>query len=719
VAVEVTGVTAGVVILEQVATTTLDISLRNTTGSRQEAELVVPVPEGSAVRGFAFHGAAKEPTAEVLPKDDARRIYDSIVAKVRDPALLEFVGYNLIRSSVFPLEAGATQKVRLTNENLLEADGDRIDYVLPRTESLQYTVPWKVSMRIRSRHGIATTYSPSHQTVMTRRGPGEVRVVMAAESSTEPGPFMLSYLARAGGKAGAEDSDVSATLLAYPDVAKGGGYFLLLAASPPAADRALVRKTIDREVTIVIDRSGSMSGEKIEQARAAALQIVNGLRYGEPFNIIDYADSISSFAPSPVVKTRENIDGAARYLRRLTPGGGTNLHDALVEALRQKPTEGMLPLVLFMTDGLPTVGVRNEVSIRTAAIEANQHKRRIFSFGVGFDVNAPLLTHIARKSRAVSTFVLPKEDVEVKVSQVYKRLSGPVLAGPALETLDADGRVTTSRVRDLMPRVLPDMFEGDRLVVLGRYVGDEPLAFRVRGDYRGTPRTFRFDFKLDGATTRNGFVPRLWASRKIAFLIDEIRQAGAEDGARPSTLSRSVLSRNTMTDPHMKELVDEIVRLSTEFGILTEYTAFLAREGTDLGLRDDILREANGNLRMRAQLDRQGRLGFNQAVNNDFQQEQWADNRRNWHYDKNMRRVEISNVQQMNGRAFFQRGERWIDSRVINGGSMDQVDETVRIGSEAHRRLVDNLAKQNRNGDLSLGGEVLLRVQERNVLVTK
>lgn len=248
---------------------------------------------------------------------------------------------------------------------------------------------------------------------------------MAAESSTEPGPFMLSYLARPKGE---NASDVSATLLAYPDAAKGGGYFLLLATAPPPAKGALGQKTIDREVTIVIDRSGSMSGEKIEQARAAALQILNGLRYGETFNIIDYSDSISSFAPSPVIRTRENLDAATRYLRRLTSGGGTNLHDALMEALRQKPTEGTLPLVLFMTDGLPTVGVRNEVSIRTAAGEANKHKRRIFSFGVGFDVNAPLLTHIARKSRAVSTFILPKENVEVKVSQVFKRLSGPVLA---------------------------------------------------------------------------------------------------------------------------------------------------------------------------------------------------------------------------------------------------------------------------------------------------
>jgi Ca-activated chloride channel homolog len=705
--VTVTDVKVGVVILEQVATTTMDISLRNTSSSRAEAEMVVPVPDGAVVKGFTFEGAAKEPTAELLPKDEAKRIYNEIVAKTRDPALLEFAGYNLIRSSVFPVEARGVQKVRLTYEHLLSADGDRVDYVLPRSESLDYNIPWDVSLSIKSKSPIATVYSPSHQLEIERKGGGVVGVRMAKASATEPGAFRLSYLRQREG--------VTASLMAYPDAKLDGGYFLLLASVPPkpAPDGEAAAPAIKRELTIVIDRSGSMAGEKIEQVRAAALLVIQGLGEGEAFNIIDYSDSISSFAPAPVVRTADNAEEARRYLRRLAASGGTNLHDAVLEALRPKPREGMLPIVLFLTDGLPTVGIRDEVTIRSDVEAANKYGRRIFTFGVGYDVNAPLLSNLADKSRATSTFVLPKEDVEAKVSGVFRRLVGPMLAGPVLEVLDADGKVTTRRATDLLPGRLPDLFEGDNLVVLGKYKLDEPLVFRLKGNYQGKERTFQFRFELSSATTRNSFVPRLWASRKIAYLIEEIRQAGAAGGANP-TLATATAS----ADPRTNELVDEIVRLSVEFGILTEYTSFLAREGTDLTRRDEILKESGSNFFSRAQNTRSGVGAVNQSVNANFQQNQMVLNSTNGYYDQSMNRVQVARVQQVNDRAFFQQGNRWVDSQAVSGDRIDvKPDETITIGSPEYGRLVERLVKENRNGTLSMNGEILLRVDGKNILV--
>ena len=445
---------------------------------------------------------------------------------------------------MFPVDAHGTQKIRLTYEHLLPSDGDRTDYVLPRTESIDYKVPWEVSVKIKSKRPIATVYSPSHRIEFRRLAEGVVSVEVSKEAMGEPGPLQLSCLRES--KAG-----VTASLFAYPDAKIGGGYFLLLAGLPAKAGGPGEAGTpaVRRELTLVIDRSGSMAGEKLKQVKAAALQVVEGLADGEAFNVIDYSDSISSFAPKAVVKDKKNVEEVRHYLRRLTSSGGTNLHDALVEALRPKPTQGMLPIVLFLTDGLPTVGVRDEVAIRTTAIKANVHKRRIFTFGVGYDVNAPLLGHLARNSRATSTFVLPNEEIEAKVSQVFRRLAGPVLSAPELVALDAHGERSTRRVADLLPGTLPDLFEGDQLVVLGKYQGDEPLGFRLQDEFQGKPRTFKFDFKLDGATTKNSFVPRLWASRKIALLVDEIRQAGAGAGTSPSTLAAAAAN-----DPKMKEL---------------------------------------------------------------------------------------------------------------------------------------------------------------------
>jgi Ca-activated chloride channel homolog len=569
--VQIAGLDVLIDILETTATTTLEIHLENRTSQRQEAELILPVPEGAVVRGFAYDGASGQVTAQVLARDEARRIYESLVAKIRDPALVEFIGYNLIRSSVFPVEPRGKQKVRLTYEHLLDVDGQRVDYLLPRTESLQYAVPWNITARIKAERPVSTVYSASHKLDMTRVGDREVSLKIATDACREPGPFRLSYLLQEDG--------VTASVFAYPEREVGGGYFLFLAGLPAKGTADPGVQALKREVTLVIDRSGSMRNEKIQQVKEAALQIVAGLRPGEAFNILLYSNTVQWFAPGPVVKNRDTEEAARKYIEGVTATGGTNIHAALHAALQQEPTEGMLPIVFFLTDGLPTVGQTAETTIRELAATSNPHRRRIFTFGVGFDVNAPLLERIASESRGRAEFVLPQEDVEVKVGTVFKQLTGPVVADPELRIVAKDGDPAVGRTRDLLPEKLPDLFEGDRLILLGQYVGDDPVVFEVTGDYFGKRRTFRSTLDFGKASEKNGFVPRLWASRKIAELIDAVRQVGADPAA-------------SMQDPKIKELVDEIVRLSTEFGILTEYTAFLAREGTDLSRPAAVSREA-------------------------------------------------------------------------------------------------------------------------------
>jgi Ca-activated chloride channel homolog len=717
-AIEITSVEAGVVILEQSATTTIDIGLRNLTGSRQEAELLLPVPPGAVVRSFTFEGAAAEPTAELLPKDAAKTAYESIVAKVKDPALLEFAGYNLIRSSVFPLDPRGTQKVRLTYESLLVADGNRIDYELPRSESVDQPIPWKVSVRIKSKRPISTVYSPTHQLEVKRTDENIVSVRLAPDAANQPGSLKLSYLLDTDG--------VSASLFAYPDGkgggyflllagvpaappdGKGGGYFLLLAGVPAAPPAGKGGPAIKREVMLVLDRSGSMRGEKLDQAREAARQVIAGLDEGEAFNIILYSDTVDLFAPGPVVKSADTARKADEYLRAAQPRGGTNIHDALVEALRSKPADGMLPLVLFLTDGLPTMGQTSEAAIRDVATKSNPYNRRIFTFGVGTDVNAPLLDKVAAETRAVATFVLPKEDVEVKVGQVFKRLVGPILADPDVAVVDAAGKPALGRTTDILPSKVPDLFAGDQLVLTGRYAGDAPLEFRMSGNYLGHTRTFKFHFDLAGATTRNAFVPRLWASRKIAGLLDAISQMGAKTPAEVAAVSQ---------DPRFKELVSEVVNLSTEFGILTEYTAFLARQGTDLTKKDQVLAEAGRNFDTRAVQTRSGMGGVNQMVNGGAMRSQSQLNLDNGYYDQNMNRVSVATVQQVGDLAFYQRGNRWVDSRLVSDAKGQVPVETVVIGSEAFRALTARLAGENRAGAVSLSGEILIQIDGKPILI--
>jgi Ca-activated chloride channel family protein len=291
-------------------------------------------------------------------------------------------------------------------------------------------------------------------------------------------------------------------------------------------------------------------------------------------------------------------------------------------------------------------------------------------------------------------------------------LKKPVLAYGKLGTLDPEGNVTTQAVRELIPATVPDLFEGDQLVLLGQYRGQNPLTFRLQGSYLGKSRTFQFQFDLKNATTRNAFVPRLWASRRIAYLVDQIRQAGALTGTRPAVVGESVLD-----DPRLRELVQEILRLSTEFGILSEYTAFLATEGTSLTDWQKLNLVCSFEIDGRAVKQRWGEHSVAQGKNFDFAKKQSRLNFRNAYLDEKLRRVEVAGVQQVCDRGLFLRGKKWIDGKIVAQQLDQKADRVVRFGTVEFKALLDHLVKDGQQALIARGGDVLLRVQGKNVLV--
>ncbi|GJQ30500.1 MAG: hypothetical protein HBSAPP03_23840 [Phycisphaerae bacterium] len=705
--VNLSAVNVTVEITDQVATTTLDLALTNPADRPLEAQLILPVPDGVAVRSLQWDGTGPEPKAEVLPRDEARRIYEGIVRSMRDPALVEFVGLNLIRSSVFPVPPRSTQHLRLTYEQVLPRDGNRLDYALVRGEALaEAGVPWTFAADLKSKHPIATVYSPSHDITQERLGPGHVRVKLAS-TNADPSRGSIRLAAVLEDAPGT----LATSIFTYPstDPKDPGGYFMILAA-PPVDSRS--RPPTPREVVLVLDRSGSMRGEKFEQARNAAIQVVRGLRDGESFNIIDYSDSIASFAPTPVVKDAKNARDAEAYLAGLAPNGGTNIHDAVLEALRPAPADGAMPMVLFLTDGLPTVGERREVRLRDAIAATNATHRRIFSFGVGLDVNAPLLSAISQKSRGATTWVLPQEDIEVKVSQVFRRLDGPVMTFPVLAAFGPDGQPSSRVIRDQMPADLPDIFEGDQIIILGRYHADQPVKTRLEGSFFGQPRAFDVTIDPAASTTRHSFVPRLWAMRKVSALVDEVRQAGA-DGSQPS-------------EGRLKEITDEIIRLSTTWGILTEYTAFLSREDADFSRGLSALNApARENLRDTAIRLRSGAGGAAQQL--DIEAKQAAANTQTANryvgrapavagQEARVEAYTVAAVQNVADKTLYNRKQRWVDASILEQEN-ENPDRVVEFGTDAYFALAAQLARENRQSLLANRGEIYLLVEKERVLI--
>lgn len=723
--VRISAAEASVKIRDRVAITEMAITVMNPGGSRAETQLLLPVPDGSAIRSFKLDSLGDDSAAVLLPAAEARRVYDAIVRKMVDPGLLEFAGLGLIRSSVFPVEPGQTQTFRVVYEQVLPAHAGRIDYVLPRTEALSATgVEWTIKVDVQSGSALGPIFSPSHPIDVQMDGAN--RAVVGVNAPNDPGSFRLGIVQP-------DSAHGAMTVIAYPDARVGagqGGYFMLVAG--PRAEWKQ-QAEVKREVTLVIDRSGSMRGDKIAQAKEAALQVLGGLREGEFFNIIDYSGTVERFADRPQPKSAETIEAARAYITAIEANGSTNLHDALVAALRQPVAEGALPLVLFLTDGRATDGVTSEVGIREAAKAANEHGRRVFTFGVGFDLNAPLLTGLAEATRAAPTFVLPEDNIEVKVSEVFDRLDGPVLVGPRLHGLTAHAGDLSGRqfIRSALPGNLPDMYAGDQVIVLGQYTTNDQFVLlidgsggaedleggRPAGALRGRQMEVLFD--PAEATVANSYVPRLWAQRRIADLIGSIRQAGAE-GRQPE-----------------QELVDEIVRLSTEHGILTEYTSFLAAEETQYS--GDVVTAGGAHMpastmnssRARDELSSkavQARAGRDAVARERQLQDDYTNGyaRQNAYVDaaaapaapgRSFGETRISNVQRANDQTLFQRANnRWVDARVLEREN-DAPDQTVEFGTEAYFALVDDLVSQSRQGLIANRGEVLLLNRGQLVLV--
>ena len=697
-ALEVTGVRSRVDIRDTVATTTMEVMLANRSGANQEAILLLPVPAGASVIGFTFEGPASEPTAKLLTREEARREYDAIVARERDPALLEWAGWNLIRSSVFPVPPGGVQRVQVTFEQLLEPVGDRIDYVLPRSDLQRAgsAAPnWSIEFNVTSAAPLAAIYSPTHELRTLHRDERSARLVAPDRGAAATGSLRLS-LVRGGA--------LNASVIAYPDPAIGGGHFLLLAAAPQNA----AAETLSRDLVLVLDRSGSMSGAPLEQAKLAALRIIEGLRDGERVNIIDFSNGVSRFANEPVSLNAEARERAKRYVAALQPSGGTNIHDALLDALRQPCAAGSLPLVLFLTDGLPTIGKTIERDIRAMAELANGAKRRIFTVGVGPDVNVPLLDRLADASRAVATYVVQGDDLTAKVGDIADRLKGPVIVDLGLVAAD-EHAASPGRIAETLPATLPDLFVGSTLVVLGQYRGEEPFTIRVEGTGRDGRRSISARVDPRAASTANSFVPRLWASRRIAQLVDAIRQLGADGHMAPLD-----------SDPRLRELVGEIVRLSATWGILTEYTSMLALEGSRFGDWRSLEVACADALNGRAVQTRSGYAAVNQGINFNRQKLESNLAGTKGYVDAALGGAEAQSMApsmaQCGDKNLWRQGSRWIDGSLA-GVESPMVDEEVLFGSERHHELLWQLVDEGRQSAIALDGEVLLRHRGKTYLV--
>ncbi|MFZ2658616.1 MAG: VIT domain-containing protein [Victivallales bacterium] len=542
---EVTYHRVNVDIKDQVAVTSVDQEFFNPNNSNLEGTYIFPLPAGAHIDKFSMDINGKMMDAELLPAEKARSLYEDIVRKMKDPALLEYAGRDAFKVRIFPIEPHSRKQIKIKYTQILKSDSDIVEYIYPlNTEKFSSAPIRDVSVKITldGKAPLKSIYCPSHSAEIKRDGEYRALVGFEAKDVRPDSDFKIIF-SRKGTRLGID---------MLCNARKGEeGYFMLLASPGMVEQKSSIQP---KDICFVMDTSGSMAGSKLEQAKKALLFCIANLNDSDRFEIIRFSTEAESYFNELAPAGKSNIEKAEGFINGLKPIGGTAIGEALKKALSLRAPadrdDARPYIVIFLTDGLPTIGETGEDSLVSQVKKDNGGNSRIFSFGIGTDVNTHLLDRISEETRAASQYVLPKEDLEVKLSIFYSKIKEPVFCNIKVSFSNPDIKVS-----QLYPNALPDLFNGDMLMLFGKYSGKGKSAVKLEGTFNGKKQEFRSDVVFAESETGNEFIPQLWAARRVGWLLDEIRMHGESS-----------------------ELKDEVSRLAREFGIVTPYTAYLIIE---------------------------------------------------------------------------------------------------------------------------------------------
>ncbi len=531
-----------VTIVDQLATTEIEQTLHNPNDWTAEGTWLFPAPIGATIDQFTMTVDGKEVEATLLDADAAREIYQDIVRQMRDPALLEYVGQQVIQASIFPIAPGDDAQIRIRYQQVLTAENGVVHYRYPLNMERFSAEPLEsasIRVTVASSQPVRAVYSPSHQIAVDKQDDLHFTAGWEASEIRPDTDFDLFYTL--------SDEAIGANLLSYWSDEDDQGTFLLLA----APGIPLPETAIAKDVVVVLDTSGSMDGGKLDQAKEALDYILRNLNENDRFTIVEFSTGVRLYDKD--LQPVSAASDAIAWVERLQPSGGTDIDGALTRAMElvdeERPT-----YLLFLTDGLPTEGETDIVDILENIGKAAPDNVRLFAFGVGDDVDTYLLDSLAGEHHGASSYVRPGERLDETVSSFYAKISTPLLTDVELTVHGVD-------TEEIYPTPLPDIFAGSQLVITGHYKDGGAATIELTGKIDGKETTYTYEGQsfTSSADPATESLPRLWATRKIGYLMNQIRLQGEQ-----------------------KEWTEAIIDLSIRYGIVTPYTSYLITE-------DDIL----------------------------------------------------------------------------------------------------------------------------------
>lgn len=634
-----------------------------------EGTYIFPIPEDASISKFSMYMGNEEIKGKILDKNEARQIYEDIVRRKKDPALLEYFKDGMFKASVYPIPANGEARIKLNYSEVLKASGGICSYRYTLNTEKFSKDPLqsvKVTVELNSSQPIKSIYSPSHDVKIEKDNDHHATITYVEENTRPDKDFMLYYTFTA--------EDIGFNLLPFEDE-DHQGYFMALI-SPQVevpADR-----TQSKNLIFILDTSGSMAGEKIKQTKEALKFCLNSLNSGDRFNIIDFDDQINSFKTGLVRASAENVREALSFVDKCEAEGGTNINDALLTGLRQAEGREASSQIIFLTDGLPTVGETDITNIINNVEKVNTAKTRLFVFGAGYDVNTRLLDRLAEDNHGTSDYVRPSEDIEVKVGNLYSKISHPILTNVRLDFGSVEAY-------DIYPKELPDIFKGSQMVVVGKYKNGGPTEVELTGSTGDTPRTSNYHANFS-SDDRYDFIPRLWATRRIGYLIDQIRLHG-----------------------NNKELVDEVVSLSKRYGIITEYTSFLVDADYRLAVRDLAPRAEQSLDKISVGMNEVGAGAVNRST--ALKSYSSAQVVPQGYVDSEGKKQSLTGVVQTGNRAFFNKNGLWMDTEYE--GKIEPVK--IQRFSDAYFKLLDRAPEVGKY--YALGDQVIFLLNGKAIQI--
>ena len=678
-------------IRDQVAQTTLEQTFYNPSNRRVEGTYIFPIPENAEIESFQMEINGNMTKGEILNAKKAKEIYEKIVRESKDPALMEYSDKAIFKIRIFPIEPKKEKKIKIKYKELLKKDGRMNAYKFPlRAEKFLTNPVNQISLKISidSENELKSIYSPSHKIDIEREGKKSALLSYKEKDILPENNFEILFSTHQD-----DESSIGFDFITYKEKGNETGYYAMLISPGNWRPDTLIPK----DVIFVLDSSGSMRVKKLDQAKAAINFCLKSLNTTDKFEIIRYSTETESLFGNLKSANKKNLNLAEDFIQNIEAGGGTAIEEALLEAIKTSTSKNVKDSkrprqIIFITDGRPTIGETRTDKIIDRIIKTHhsiKKNTRIFSFGIGTDINTKLLDLISQKTKASSEYVLPEESIELKISRFYSKVAQPVMTNISIKN------ESSVRLSEEYPKDLPDLFKGDQLVTLGRYKinqkNEENFRAFMQGSIAGKQVKFNLNEKIN-PNRDNAFIARLWATRKVGYLLEEIRLHGESE-----------------------ELKDTVVKLARKWGIVTPYTSYLILEDEE-SRGVPIARQSIGNRKVtpksnnitiqearliRRKIEAESFLGFSKNETGDSavaasrasnelksanQSGAFRDAYKESQYGNTNHNFKQQATRRIAGKTFFQNASGWIDSLASDESYKEEIK--IKFGSDSYFKLL-------------------------------